>query len=82
MVQNGQKSIDFKRFKGGIFTLSNKIFNKKTRNGTKSINGNVNKPVYNLLIIEFKNGSKEQIVKENKTRYTFKVHLRMISSAG
>ena len=50
MVQNGQKSIDFKRFKGGKFTPSNKIFNKKTRNRTNLINGNVNKPVYKLLI--------------------------------
>ena len=82
MVQNGQKSIDFKRFKGGKFTSSNKILNKKTRNETNLINGNINKCVYNLLIIEFKNELKEQIVKENKTRYTFKVHLRMISSAG
>ena len=58
MVQNGQKTIDFKRFKGGKFTSSNKIFNKKTRNGTNFINGNVNKPVYKLLINEFKNGLK------------------------
>ena len=82
MVQNGQKSIGFRWSAGDEFTLSNKIFNKKTRNGTNLINGNVNKCVYNLLIIEFKNELKEQIVKENKTRYTFKVHLRMISSAG
>ena len=58
MVQNGQKSIDFKRFKGGKFTSSNKIFNKKTRNETNLINGNVNKPVYKLLINEFENGLK------------------------
>ena len=56
MVQNGQKSIGFKRFRGGKLTSSNKIFNKKTINGTNLINGIVNKPVYNLLIIEFKNG--------------------------
>lgn len=58
MVQSGQKSIDIKRFKGGKFTSSNEIFNKKTRNGTNLINGNVNKPVYKLLINEFKNGLK------------------------
>ena len=58
MVQNGQKSIDFKRFKGGKFTSSNKLFNKKTRNRTNLINENVNKPVYKLLINEFKNGLK------------------------
>lgn len=69
-------------FAGGKITSSNKIFNKKTRNETNLINGNVNKCIYNLLIIEFENELKEQIVKENKTRYTFKVHLRMISSAG
>ena len=56
MVQNGQKSIDFKRFRGGKFTSSNKIFNIKTRNGTNLINGIVNKSVHKLLINEFKNG--------------------------
>ena len=58
MVQNRQKSIDFKRFKGGEFTSSNKIFNKKTRNETNFTNVNVNKPVYKLLINEFENGLK------------------------
>jgi len=58
MVQSRQKSIDFKRFKGDKFTSSNKIFNKKTRNGTNLINVNVNKSVYKLLINEFENGLK------------------------
>ena len=56
MVQNGQKSIGFKRFRGGKFISSNKIFNIKTRNGTYLINGIVNKFVHKLLINEFKNG--------------------------
>ncbi len=56
MVQNGQKTIGFKRFGGGKFISSNKIFNIKTRNGTNLINGIVNKSVHKLLINEFKNG--------------------------
>ena len=81
-MQNVKKSIDSKRFTGGKLTSSNRISDKNARKMTNNDRGIVNKPVYNLLINEFKIENKEQIVKENKTRYTFKVHLRMISSAG
>ena len=81
-MQNVKKSIDSKRFTGGELTSSNRISDKNAREMTNNDRGIVNKPVYNLLINEFKIENKEQIVKGNKTRYTFKVHLRMISSAG
>ena len=81
-MQNVKKFINSKRFTGGKLISSNRISDKNARKMTNDGRGIVNKPVYNLLINEFKIKNKEQIVKENKTRYTFKVHLRMISSAG
>ena len=81
-MQNVKKSIDSKRFTGGKLISSKRISDKYARKMTWIDRGIVNKPVYSLLINEFKIENKEQIVKENKTRYTFKVHLRMISSAG
>lgn len=45
------------------------------------MNGNANS-VYKLLINVNAGLHKVQIVKDDKTMYTFKVQLRMLSSAG
>ena len=44
--------------------------------------GIINNSVYNLLIKVNRFIFKVQIVKYNKTRYTFKVQKRMLGSAG